>query len=192
MKSSFIRPPPSGLPGGGRSLRGQMMRMLRFLRIGGICRVHCGICLRLRRRWRRRSATTPVMECPQGQVGTYPDCMDPPPTDEERIAEARNTIAGIVTQANAIEQAARSAVTAVESNPDATNEDIADARSHGNAALDALRAIIRASGVANAATTGAQAEGAVDERQRGARQAECRANGGGGHPEPCGSGWEPA
>ena len=106
-------------------------------------------------------AAAPVMECPQGQVGTYPDCMDPGPTDEERIAEARNTIAGIVNQANAIEQAARSAVTAVESSADATDEDIADARSHGNAALDALRAIIRASGVANAATTGAQAEGAV-------------------------------
>ena len=106
-------------------------------------------------------ASAPVMECPQGQVGTYPDCMDPPPTDEERIAEARNTIAGIVTQANAIEQAARSAVTAVESNADATDEDIADARFHGNAALDALREIVRASGVVNAATTGAQAEGAV-------------------------------
>ncbi|MCY3822827.1 MAG: hypothetical protein OXG62_03035 [Nitrospinae bacterium] len=106
-------------------------------------------------------AAAPVMECPQGQVGTYPDCMDPPPTDEQRIADAREEIAGIVNQANAIEQAARSAVTAVESNPDATDEDIADARFHGNAALDALREIIRTSGVANAATTGAQAEGAV-------------------------------
>ena len=103
----------------------------------------------------------PVMECPQGQVGTYPDCTDPGPTDEKRIATARETIAGIVNDANAIEQAARAAVTAVEENADATAEQITSARSQGNAALDALRAIVRASGVANAATTPAAAEGAV-------------------------------
>ena len=103
----------------------------------------------------------PVMECPQGQVGTYPDCTDPEPTDEQRIAAAIEEIANIVTQANTIEQAARSAVTAVEANADATVEQIASARAEGNAALDALRAIVRASGVANAATTAAAAEGAV-------------------------------
>ena len=111
------------------------------------------------------SATTPeeppVMECPQGQVGTYPNCTDPGPTDEQKIAAARETIAGIVNDANRIEQAARSAVTAVEASADATAEQIADARAEGNAALDALRAIVRASGVANAATTPAAAEGAV-------------------------------
>ncbi len=103
----------------------------------------------------------PVMECPQGQVGTYPDCTDPGPTDEERIATARETIAGIVRDANTLEQAARAAVTAVEASADATAEQIANARAEGNAALDALRAIVRASGVANAATTPAAAEGAV-------------------------------
>ena len=103
----------------------------------------------------------PVMECPQGQVGTYPNCTDPGPTDEQRIATARQTIAGIVNDANAIEQAARSAVTAVEASADATAEQIASARAEGNAALDALRAIVRASGIANAATTPAVAEGAV-------------------------------
>ena len=103
----------------------------------------------------------PVMECPQGQVGTYPDCTDPGPTDEERIAAARETIAGLVNDANAIEGAARAAVTAVEASADATDEQIANARSQGNAALDALRAIVRASGIANAATTPAAAEGAV-------------------------------
>ena len=100
-----------------------------------------------------------------GGGGAAAQMPDPPvdtgPSDEERITAARNTIAGIVTQATTIEQAARSAVTAVESNADATDEDIADARAEGNAALDALRAIIRASGVANAATTPAAAEGAV-------------------------------
>ena len=103
----------------------------------------------------------PVMECPEGQVGTYPNCTDPGPTDEERIATARETLAGIVNDANAIEGAARSAVTAVEANADATAEQIADARAEGNAALDAYRAIVRASGIANAATTPAAAEGAV-------------------------------
>ena len=107
------------------------------------------------------SATTPVMECPQGQVGTYPDCTDPGPTDEQRTAAARETIAGIVNDANAIEQSARSAVTAVEANADATAEQIANARSQGNAALDALRAIVRASGMVTTATTAAAAEGAV-------------------------------
>ena len=107
------------------------------------------------------SATTPVMECPEGQVGTYPDCTDPGPTDEQRIATARATVTGIVNDANAIEQAARSAVTAVEDSADATDEQKADARAEGTAALDAYRAIVRASGVANAATTPEAAEGAV-------------------------------
>ena len=137
------------------------MRMLRFLRLAVLVVCIAAFASGCGGGGGGGSATTPVMECPQGQVGTYPDCMDPPPTDEERIAEARNTIAGIVNQANALEQAARSAVTAVESSADATDEQIADVRFHGNAALDALRDIVRASGVANAATTGAQAEGAV-------------------------------
>ena len=89
-----------------------------------------------------------------------PVVVDPGPSDEQRIADAREAIAGIVTEANTIEQEARSAVTAVESNPDATAEQITNARAEGNAALDALRAIIRASGAANAATTPAAAEGA--------------------------------
>ena len=95
------------------------------------------------------------------QMPEPPAPVDPGPTDEERIATARETIAGIVNDANAIEGAARSAVTAVEGNADATAEQIADARAQGNTALDALRAIVRASGVANAATTPAAADGAV-------------------------------
>ena len=90
-----------------------------------------------------------------------PPPVDPGPTDEQRIADARETIADIVNQANRLEQDARSAVTAVEASADATDEQIADARSQGNAALDALREIVRASGAANAATTPAAAEGAV-------------------------------
>ena len=95
------------------------------------------------------------------QMPEPPAPVDPGPTDEERIADAREAIAGIVNDANAIEQAARSAVTAVEESADATDVQIANARAEGNAALDALRAIVRESGVAATATTPAAAEGAV-------------------------------
>ena len=108
-------------------------------------------------------ASAPVMECPQGQVGTYPDCMDPPPTDEERIAEARNTIAGIIADARAGEQATRSAATAVEDNADATDAQKAEARSYRDAAQDALTDIFGASATASLATTPAAAEGAEAE-----------------------------
>ena len=95
------------------------------------------------------------------QMPDPPPPVDTGPSDEQRIDDAREAIAGIVTEATTIEQQARSAVTAVESNADATAEQIANARAEGNAALDALRAIIRASGAANAATTPAAAEGAL-------------------------------
>ena len=95
------------------------------------------------------------------QMPEPPAPVDPGPTDEQRIADAKEEMANIITQANTIEEAARAAVTAVEASADATAEQIANARAEGNAALDALRAIVRASGVANAATTPAAAEGAV-------------------------------
>ena len=125
------------------------MRMLKLLRLAV-----CVVCI-----------AAFASGCGGGGGGTAtpeepPVVVDPGPSDEQRIADAREAIAGIVTEATTIEQAARSAVTAVESNPDATVEQIADARAEGNAALDALRAIIRASGAANAATTPAAAEGA--------------------------------
>ena len=147
----------------GGSLRGQMMKMLRYsgLAVLVVCiAAFASGCGGGGGGGTAEEMPPPVMECPQGQVGTYPDCMDPGPTDEQRIAAARETLAGIVNQANGIEQAARAAVTAVEASADATVEQIANARSQGNTALDALRAIVRASGVANAATTPAAAEGA--------------------------------
>ena len=164
MKFSFYPSAPFRSRRGG-SLRGQMMKMLRDLGLAVLV-----VCIAAFASGcgggggggATEEMPPPVMECPQGQVGTYPDCTDPGPTDEERIAEARETIVGIVNEANTIEQAARSAVTAVETSADATVEQIANARAEGNAALDALRAIVRASGTANsAATTPAAAEGAV-------------------------------
>ena len=68
-----------------------------------------------------------VMECPQGQVGTYPDCRDPGPTDEERIAAARQEVASILANAQARAGAASSAAGAMGTNADATAEQIANA-----------------------------------------------------------------
>ena len=107
------------------------------------------------------SASAPVMECPQGQVGTYPDCMDPPPTDEQRIAEARQTLAGIVADARARAQTASSVAGAVGANEDATADQIANALARAGDAQVALAAVVAASSAANAATTPAQAEMAV-------------------------------
>ena len=107
----------------------------------------------------------PVMECPQGQVGTYPDCMDPPPTDEERIEAAQDTLAGIIADARTREGLARSDASAVEGHDDATEAQKTDAGNLGDAARNALTDIVTASAVVNVATTGAQAEGAVSDAQ---------------------------
>ncbi len=107
----------------------------------------------------------PVMECPQGQVGTYPNCTDPPPTDEERIEAALDTLAGIIADARTREGLARSDASAVQGHDDATEAQITSAGSLGDAARNALTDIVTASAVANVATTGAQAEGAVLDAQ---------------------------
>ena len=106
-----------------------------------------------------------VMECPQGQVGTYPNCMAPPPTDEERIETAQNTLAGIISDAQTREQAARADASAVEGHEDATEAQKTSAGNLGDSARNALTDIVTASAVANVATTGAQAEGAVADAQ---------------------------
>ena len=103
-----------------------------------------------------------VMECPQGQVGTYPDCTDPPPTDEDRIAEARQEVASILTNAQARAAAASSAAAAIRTNPDATPAQITDAASHSSAAQSALALIVSANTAATLATTPAQANAALE------------------------------
>ena len=108
---------------------------------------------------------TPVMECPQGQVGTYPNCMDPPPTDEQRIDAAQDTLAGIIADARTREGLARADASAVEGHADATEAQKTSAGSLGDAARNALTDIVTASAVVNVATTGAQAEGAVSDAQ---------------------------
>ena len=103
----------------------------------------------------------PVMECPQGQVGTYPDCTDPGPTDEQRIAATQNTIAGVVTNARNLAQAANSAAAAVGVHEDATAAQRENAGAQAGAAQTALTAVLAASGAGNAATTPAAAEMAL-------------------------------
>ena len=105
------------------------------------------------------------MECPQGQVGTYPDCTDPPPTDEERIDAAQNTLAGIISDAQTREGLARADASAVEGHADATEAQKTSAGNFGDDARNALTDIVTASAVVNVATTGAQAEGAVADAQ---------------------------
>ncbi len=108
---------------------------------------------------------TPVMECPQGQIGTYPDCMDPPPTDEERIEAAQDRLAGIVADARTRVGSAQSDANAVQGHADATEAQKTNAGNLGNAARDALTDILGATAAANVATTGAQAEAAVSDAQ---------------------------
>ena len=48
----------------------------------------------------------PMMACPEGQVGEYPNCMDPPPTDDERIAAAQGRAGTAATNARADADAA--------------------------------------------------------------------------------------
>ena len=104
-----------------------------------------------------------VMECPQGQVGTYPDCMDPGPTDAELIADAQDTLADIVTDARVRETAAQAAYRAVTLHPDATDAQIDLALDYAFNAQTFLAEITAAIAAVNAATTPAQAEMALAE-----------------------------
>ena len=101
------------------------------------------------------------MECPEGQVGTYPDCTEPGPTDEQRMAAARQELSSILTNAQARAGAASSAAAAIQTNADATPDQIADAISHSNAAQSALALIVSANTAATLATTPEQANTAL-------------------------------
>ncbi len=104
----------------------------------------------------------PVMECPEGQVGTYPDCTDPGPTDEQRIASAKQELASILSNAQARAGAASSAAASIQTNPDATADQITDAISHSSTAQSALALIVSANTAATLATTPAEAITALE------------------------------
>ncbi len=106
---------------------------------------------------------TPVMECPSPQVGTYPDCMDPPPTDAQLIAEAQDDLDDIVSDARTREGAARSAAAAVQVHPDATAAQISSALASAVEAQNRLTEIENKRDEADAATTPAEAESALDD-----------------------------
>ena len=95
------------------------------------------------------------------QMPEPPAPVDPGPTDEERLAATRNTIAGVVSNAHNLAQTASSAAAAVQAHEDATAEQIASAIAQAGAAQTALAAVIAASGAGNAATTPAAAESAL-------------------------------
>ena len=86
---------------------------------------------------------------------------EPTDTDEERIASARTTLAGIVTDARARAQAANLAAGGIQVHPDATATQVSSAQTHAGTAQDALTDIIDANAAGNAATTPAQAQSAV-------------------------------
>ena len=159
---STAHPPP--LQQEGDSLRGQMMEMLKYLRLAV-----CVVCIAAFASGcgggggggSAMEEEPPVMECPQGQVGTYPDCMDPPSTDAELIADARQELSNILTNAQARAGAASSAATAIQNSPDATPAQITDAISHSNAAQNALALIVSANTAATLATTPAEANAAL-------------------------------
>ena len=144
----------------GGSLRGQMMRMLRDLGLAVLV-----VCIAAFASGcgggGGGSATTPVMECPEGQVGTYPDCMDPPPTDAQKIAAARQELSNILSNARTRAGAASSVAAAIQTNADATAAQITDAISHSNAAQNALELIVSANTAATLATTPAEANTAL-------------------------------
>ncbi|MCY3825306.1 MAG: hypothetical protein OXG62_15710, partial [Nitrospinae bacterium] len=97
-------------------------------------------------------------------AGTTDSSTTPPEqeqTDAERIAAARQTVAGIVATANNLAQTASSAAAAVGASEDATAEQIASATSQNNAAQSALGLVVSANAAAIAATTPAQAQTAV-------------------------------
>ncbi len=166
MEPEFYPSAPFRFRRGG-SLRGQMMKMLKFSRLAVLVACiaafasGCG-------GGGGGSATTPeeppVMECPQGQVGTYPDCMDPPPaepTDAEKIAAARQELSTILSNAQARAGAASSAAAAIQTNPDATADQITSAISHSSTAQSALASIVSANTAATLATTPAEANTAL-------------------------------
>ena len=90
-----------------------------------------------------------------------PVVVDPGPTDADRIASAKDTIAGIVANARTAELAARSAANAVYVHPDATDAQIDLAIRYLLEAQTFLTDIVAASAAANAATTPELAEMAL-------------------------------
>ena len=101
------------------------------------------------------SATMPDPEPP-----TMPEPTEP--TDAERIAAARQEVASILANAQARAGAASSAAAAIQTDADATPEQITDAIGHSNAAQSALALIVSANTAATLATTPAEANAALE------------------------------
>ena len=91
---------------------------------------------------------------------------DPEPDDSQRISSARASIAGILASARTRAQTAQSVANQIQSNADATAEQITRALNHSSAAQSALAAIQAASSQGIAATTAAQAETALENARR--------------------------
>ena len=111
-----------------------------------------------------------VFGCGGGGGGTTPDPEPPvvtpvPPTDAERIAEAREAVATILANARTRASGASSALSSLQTNTDATDDQRARAGNHNTAAQDALSDIVSANNAAQAATTPAAAQTALTNAQ---------------------------
>ena len=118
-----------------------------------------------------------VFGCGGGGGGTaqMPDATkpDPPvvvdhrePTDAEQIAEARQAIMTILSNARTRAQAASSAASSIGINDDATADHGARARNHNTATQEALSRIVSANSAATEATTPAAAQTALANARR--------------------------
>ncbi len=102
-----------------------------------------------------------VVMCTAPQIEVNGQCEDPPQTDADRITEARRELSNILTNAQARAGAASSVAAAIQTNADATSEQITAAISHSNTAQSALALIVSANTAATLATTPAEANTAL-------------------------------
>ena len=102
-----------------------------------------------------------VVMCTAPQIEVNGQCVDPPQTDADRITEARRELSNILTNAQARAGAASSVAAAIQTNADATSEQITAAISHSNTAQSALALIVSANTAATLATTPAEANTAL-------------------------------
>ncbi len=102
-----------------------------------------------------------VVMCTAPQIEVNGQCEDPPQTDADRITEARRELSNILTNAQARAGAASSVAAAIQTNADATPDQITTAISHSNTAQSALALIVSANTAATLATTPAEANTAL-------------------------------
>ena len=119
-----------------------------------------------------------------------PAVVDPGPTDAEQIAEARQAITTILSNARTRAQAASSVSSSIRTNADATAAQITNATNNNTAARAALALIENANSAAIAATTPAAAQTALANARNGSKHSEHSRIGDNVHPKRLANGRE--